>query len=273
VSVDLFDGAAEAGISEREVIDVGVRPVLRGSVVHDFLESRIDDINLRGTTELSHVRGVNRDNVTHHVEESLVLLLLILLGHASRGNVLKVLQPFKVGAGYTSTVSKHVRNNNNSFSVKHLFSHEGSRAVSTFEDDLTVKEVGVVLVDSLLLGGRDEDITFLLHERSGIDCLNFVGVTIVSECSLREHLGSNIIDIKTLGVPNSRVVLNDSNDDTSILLDELSGPVADSTESLDDESFVSDSLLSKLSSFDERVSAQELLDAIVDSETGTLSTS
>ena len=64
MGVDLLNGTAETGISERHVVDEGVGPVLGGSVVHDFFKSRVDNVDLRSTGKLSHVRGRSRDGVS-----------------------------------------------------------------------------------------------------------------------------------------------------------------------------------------------------------------
>merc|ERR1740117_2080684 len=230
----------ETGVSERDVVDEGVGPVLLGGVVHDLLKSGIDDVDLTRTRKLSHVRRVLGDNVTHHLEE--VLLLLVSLVDTAGSNVIQVLEPLEVRTGDTTSVGQHVGDNNNSLGVKDFFSHESSGTVGTFEDDFALELVGVVLVDSLLLGSGDEDVTRHLHEALRIHSLDLVGVAVVGESALGEHLGSNIIDVKTRLVVNGGVVLNDTNDNTSIFREELSSPVANCAEALDDERLSRDSL-------------------------------
>lgn len=256
MSVDLFNGTTEASISEGKVVDVGVRPVFICGVVHDLFKSGIDDVDLRGTRQLSHVRGLSRNSVAHHVEELLVLLLLILLGHTAGSDMGQVLQPLEVRASHTTSVGEHVRDNNNTFSIENFFSHEGGRTVSSFQDNLALEFVSVVNVDSFLLGSGKEDITRQLHVGSGIDSLNHISVAVVSESSFAHHLSSNIIDIKTSLVIDSGIVLDDTNNDTSVFLEELSSPVSDSTKSLDNKSLSRDSLCSKLGSLDKRVGFQ-----------------
>merc|ERR1712166_308298 len=273
VSVDLLDSTTETGVSERDVVDEGVGPVLLGGVVHDLLKSRIDDVDLTRARKLSHVRRVLRDNVTHHLEELLVLLLLVSLVDTAGSNVIQVLEPLEVRAGDTTPVGQHVGDNNNSLGVKNFSSHESSGTIGTFEDDFALELVGVVLVDSLLLGSGDEDVTRHLHEALGVHSLDLVGVAVVGESALGEHLGSNIIDVKTRLVVNGGVILNDTNDNTSIFREELSSPVANCAEALDNERLSRDSLGSEFGSLDERVGLQELSDAVVDSESGTLSAS
>jgi len=50
--VDLADGVDEAGIAVREVLIDGHLPVLTDGGGHDFLKSRVDDVELVGTLEL-----------------------------------------------------------------------------------------------------------------------------------------------------------------------------------------------------------------------------
>jgi len=273
VSVNLLDGAAETSISKVEVVDVGVRPILRGSVVHDFLKSRVDDINLGSTGELSHVRRVLGDNVTHHAEEFGVLLLLIFLVHAARGNMLQVLKPLEVRAGNTTSVGEHVGDNNTTLGEEDLLSHESGRSVSTFKDDLSFDLVSIVLVDGLLFGGGDKDIARFGHEESGVRSLNFVSMAVVSESAVSHHFSFDIIGVKSTFVVDGRVVLTDSDNDTTVFVDELSSPVADSAESLDDESLAVETLCSHLCGFDKRVNAHKFLDAVVDTKSSALSTS
>lgn len=242
MGVDLLNGTAETGISERHVVDEGVGPVLLGSVVHDFFKSRVDNVDLRSTGKLSHVRGRSRDGVAHHLEERLVLLLLVLLSNTARSNVIQILEPLKVRAGHTSTVGEHVGNNNNSFSVENLFGHEGSRTVSSFENNLALEFISVVNVDSLFLGSGNEDITVLLHVGLRIVDFDEVSVAVVSESTFLKHLGSNIVDIESSFIVDGRVILDDTYNDTSIFLEELCSPVADSSKTLNDEGLSRDSL-------------------------------
>jgi len=80
------------------------------------------------------------------------------------------------------------------------------------------------------------------------------------------------LDIETLRVVNSRVVLTDSGDNTTFLLQELGSPVSDSTESLNDESLV---LASKSESdlIAERFSVKEFLNGVENTESSRFSTS
>jgi hypothetical protein len=68
VGVDLLNGATEASISERKVVDEGMGPVLSSGIVHDLFKARVDDVDLRSTRQFSHVGRGSRNGVAHHVE-------------------------------------------------------------------------------------------------------------------------------------------------------------------------------------------------------------
>mmetsp|Transcript_34300 Transcript_34300/g.45174 ORF Transcript_34300/g.45174 Transcript_34300/m.45174 type:complete len:322 (+) Transcript_34300:732-1697(+) len=68
------------------------------------------------------------------------------------------------------------------------------------------------------------------------------------------------------------VVLDDSGDLTAILLDELGGPVADSTEALNDEGLALDAKV-EAAAVDKGLSVEHLTDGVVDTETSGLGTS
>lgn len=193
--VDSLDGTTEAGISEGEVVDVGVGPVLLSSVVHDFFESRVDNVFLASTAEIFHVRRVGRNNVAHHGEELLILAFLVLLGHATGSDMLKVLEPLEVRASDTASVGKHIGNDDHTLGIENFLSHESGGTVSAFKDNITVEKVCVVLVDRLLFGSGDQNVARFLHELSGIDCFNLMGMAVVSKCALAKHLSSDIIDV------------------------------------------------------------------------------
>ena len=87
-----------------------------------------------------------------------------------------------------------------------------------------------------------------------------------------DHVGLDLLDIETGGVVNGRVVFNDSGDDTTILLDELGGPVADGTETLNDEGLVLDSKV-EVDTIDKGLGVKELTDGVVDTKTGRFGSS
>lgn len=69
--------------------------------------------------------------------------------------MIEVLKPLKVRAGNTTSVCEQVGNDNNASFFKHVLSAESCRAVSTFNYDLAVQLVSIVLVDCLFFSGRN----------------------------------------------------------------------------------------------------------------------
>lgn len=145
VRVNLSDCLTKASISKVEIVFNGEIPMLLGCIVHDFLEARVDDVDFTGAREVLHVRGVFGDFVAHQLEDLHVLFLLILLVHAAGGNVIQVFEPLEVRAGYTSSVSEHVGNTNDTSLFKSSLSTESSGSVGALKDDLALKLIAVVL--------------------------------------------------------------------------------------------------------------------------------
>ena len=81
------------------------------------------------------------------------------------------------------------------------------------------------------------------------------------------HPGSNIIGVETLRVVDGRVIFDDSGDFSTVLVQEMGGPVSDSAESLDDEGLALDSL-GEANLFIEGLHAHHLTDGEVNSESG-----
>jgi len=159
VVVNSLNGTTEAGISEADVVDEGVRPVLGSRVVHDLLKAGVNNVDLTGSTELSHVRRVLRNDVAHHGEDLLVLSRLVSLGHAAGGNVIQVLQPFEVRAGDTTAVHEQVGAANDASLGENILSSESGGTVSTLKDSLALNLRGVDLMKGLLNGGGDQVVT------------------------------------------------------------------------------------------------------------------
>ena len=67
-----------------------------------------------------------------------------------------------------------------------------------------------------------------------------MGISLESTLFLEVFL--DVVGVEALRVMDGRVVLNDGSDDTAIGMEELGGPVADITETLDNESPVIKSL-------------------------------
>ena len=264
--MDLADGVDEAGVSVGEVSVDSDSPVLTDSGGHNLLKSGVDDVNLIGTLDL-----VSLGLKSHKLEELDLRLLLVLLGESSWGDVIEVLQPFEVGAGDTTTVDKHVWGGDNSSAGEDLLSGVGGGSVGTFEDGLDLDVLGVTSVKGLLGGSGDHAVGRLEEEGLGVLTDGLSGIGVSGEGSVLNHEVLDLLDVKTIGVVDGRVVLDDSGDDTTILLDELGGPVSDGTESLDDEGLALDSKR-EVDAGSERLSVEELTDGVVDTETGGLST-
>jgi len=80
------------------------------------------------------------------------------------------------------------------------------------------------------------------------------------------------VHIETVLVVASGVVLDDTNDFGAVLLEELGSPVADSTESLNDDGFICYTHISEFGLFDKGFDFEELLDTVVHTETSGLGT-
>ena len=89
--MDLTDGVDEAGISVGEVLLYSNFPVLANGRSHYFFQARVNNVDLISTFNLA-----NFISESHELEESLLGLLLIFLGHTAWGNVIEVLEPFEV---------------------------------------------------------------------------------------------------------------------------------------------------------------------------------
>jgi hypothetical protein len=78
--------------------------------------------------------------------------------------VVQIFEPLEVRASYTAAVCEHVGHSDDASCKQSLFSAESSGAVGTLNDDLALEVCNVVLVDSLLLRGGDQDVAFVFHE-------------------------------------------------------------------------------------------------------------
>jgi len=214
--VDLVDGVTEAGVSEGEILLNGEVPVLLGGGVHDFFETRVDDIDFVSTLEL-----VGFGIVAHDLEELGLRLFLVLLGHLSGSDVIEVLQPFEVGAGNTTSVNEHIGSNHDSTGSEVGLSRESGGSVSAFEDGFALERVNVTVVDGLLSGSGDETVTRLAHERERVLSVLLGGTGETVEGTVSNHVVFHILDVETFGVVDGGVVLTDSGDNGSFLLQEL----------------------------------------------------
>lgn len=75
--------------------------------------------------------------------------------------MLDVLEPLKVGHCHTSTVAEHIGEETDSLPEQDLLTGSGGWSVGCLDDQLALEPVCVVLIDGLLEGSRDEDVTRL----------------------------------------------------------------------------------------------------------------
>ena len=80
-------------------------------------------------------------------------LPLVFEGEPAIGDVVEVLQPFKVGDGDTSGVDVHVGDDQATVGLEDLVSTRGHRPVCCLGNNLRLDPVGVATVDHLLHGG------------------------------------------------------------------------------------------------------------------------
>ena len=264
--MDLSDSIDEAGISVGKVSIDSDGPVLTDGGGHDLLKTRVDDVDLIGTLDL-----VSLGLKTHKLEELDLRLLLVLLGQSSWGDVIKVLQPFEVGAGDTTTVDEHVWGGNNSSANKDLLGSVSCGSVGTFEDGIDLDVFGVTGVEGLLSGSGDHAVGVLEKEGLRVLTNSLGGIRVGGEGSMFNHEILNLLDVKTIGVVDGGVVLDDGSDLATIRLDELGGPVADGTEALHDESLVFYAQ-AEIDAVSEGLGIEELTHGVVDTETSGLST-
>ena len=91
-----------------------------------------------------------------------------------------------------------------------------------------------------------------------------------AESSVFDHVILNFLYIETIGVVSGGVVLDNSGNLATILLNEFGGPVTDCTEALYNEGLVLDTKV-KIATINEGLGVKKLTDGVVDTETGGLS--
>ena len=229
-SVDLADGVDEASISESEVLLDSDIPVLLDSGAHDFFEAGVDNFDLIGTFDLRSLLSES-----HEFKKSGLGFLLIFLGHTSWGDVVEILEPLEVGAGNTPTIDEHVWGADNTSSGENLFGSVGGWSIGSLENGLDLDKVSISSVERFLSGGRDHAVSLLEEELLRVLSNSFGSIWEAGKRSVLDHVSLDSLDIETIRVMYGRVVLNNSGNLTTILLDELGSPVADSTETLNDE--------------------------------------
>jgi len=184
--------------------------------------------------------------------------------------VIEVLEPLEVRAGDTTTVDKHVRGADNTTTLEDYLGGVGSGAVGALEDSLDRDELSVALVEGLLNSSRDHAISSLKQELLRVLTNAFSGAREGGKRTMLDHVCLNFLNIEALGVVASRVVLNNGGNLATILLDELRGPVADGTETLDDEGLALNTQ-GETTAVDEGLCAEHLADSVVDTEASGLS--
>lgn len=210
--------------------------------------------------------------VSHHLQKFLLLLLLVLLVHTARSDVIKVLKPLEVGTSYTTTVGKHVWYNDDASFVQVLLSGKCCWAVSTLNNDLALQVFYVVLVDSLFSSCWQKDIALELHKFSWVKLCLLYSTLESLQGSLGDHMVLGLVNIDTIWIINGRVIFNYTNNLGAVLFTELGGPVAHSTKTLDNHGLASQASGCEVRLFDEAFSIQELLKAVVNTETSGFGT-
>ena len=262
--MNLADSVDEAGISVGEVFLYSNIPVLFNGMGHDFFQTRVDNVDFISTFNLASLISES-----HELEESLLGLLLIFLGHTAWGNVVEVLKPLEVRAGDTTAIDKHVWSGDNSSADEDLLGSVGGWAVGTFEDSFDLNVFSVASVKGLLSGGRDHAVGVFEEEGLRVLANGLSGIRVGRESAMLNHEVLNLLDVETSWVVDGGVVFNDGSDLSTILFNKFRRPVADGTESLDNEGFILNAE-GKAYAVDERLGVEELTDGVIDAETGGL---
>ena len=88
-------------------------------------------------------------------------LLLVFLCHSSGSDMIKILEPLKVGYGDTATIHKHIRNSYDPSALKYLLSCIGCRAVGPLKDSLDLHLLSIAHVQHFFYSGRYHAISLL----------------------------------------------------------------------------------------------------------------
>lgn len=234
-------------------------------MAHDLFETRVDDVHLGSALQVC-VRAE-----AHDFKELLLRSFLVFLSQLARGNVVDVFKPFEVGASDATAVDEHVRGVNDALLDEDLLSGVGCGTVGTLENGAHLDLICVHLVKRLFRGSRNQAVSLLLHERCGFLELGFHGARVSFQGLVLSQVGLDIVGVEALGVVNSRVVLDDSRDLASVLVDEVRGPVAHGTEALDDEGLVVDSKLLEADLVAEGLKAEQLASGVENTKASRLS--
>ena len=149
--------------------------------------------------------------------------------------MINVLKPLEVRAGNTTTVHKQIRGAHDTLLKKNLLSSVSSRSVGSFEDGLALDVRGVHSVDGLLSGSRHNVVDFSLDEFKRVLNEDLVGLSVSLEASVSSEVVLGMLNIETVLLVDSAIPFNDVSNFTTVLLNELSGPVTNISESLEGE--------------------------------------
>lgn len=183
----------------------------------------------------------------------------------------QILEPLKVRAGDTTAVNQKIGSANNTFLNKDLLGSIGGRAISTLKDSLDLDVLGVTHVERLLDGGGDQVVSLLFDEFKRVLKLGLNSGGESLKGSVFSHVVLDVLHVEALGVVDSGVVLDDSGNLATILLEEFSGPVSNSAKTLNNKGTFLNTL-GEAGLFAEGLVACQLADSVVDSETGGLAT-
>lgn len=195
--------------------------------------------------------------------------LLPLAGHTTETDVGQVLEPLKVRDSNSSGVQQQVGDDDLALGDEVVVSIGGNGSVGSLTNDLGLDVLDVLEADLALEGGGDQDIALTLHDLDG--SINDLGVAKATEGTLLGTVLEDGLDIDTVGVVGRDVVLTDTDDLGAVVLEELGSPVADVSESLDNDGLAGNVAIEAGHLLD-LGELQELADTVVDTETGGLVT-
>jgi hypothetical protein len=159
--MDFVDGVDVGSGPEVDVLTDGSANHLISSRRHDFLQSGIDNVEFSGALEqLSAVESFlgQPSGLDNDINQVLLGFFLPLSGHSSWADVVEVLEPLEIADCHTSSIAEDVRQELNSLLEKHILTLKSGGTVGCLNDQLGLESVGIVDVDRLLKGGRDEEI-------------------------------------------------------------------------------------------------------------------
>lgn len=130
--------------------------------------------------------------------------------------------------------------------------------------------MGVTFVEGFLDGGGDQVVAFFLEEESWFFEFSFSCTGEAFESSVLSHVRLDFLGVETIWVVNGGVVFNNGGDLATIFDQEVRSPIADSTETLNNESAVFDTF-GEADFLDESLVRGHLTDGVVDTETSGFS--